>query len=163
MNENKKEHHLHIVLTTQQYTGKVGAVRQHIKITITQLRRPLGSLFLKGRHADKAHGLVILLCDIDDFPGVQSHAGVTGNLKFCHSTLTQFHNTLSQFQFHSAALGIFFIKAPRKPHGMLTYDRTTVLFFHIPTSFYVVYWLTICILTAAIFRVNRNVSYKHTK
>ena len=121
------------------YTGKVGAVRQHIEIAFTQLRRPLGSLFFKRGYANKAHGLVILLCDIDDFPGVQSHAGVTGNLKFCHSTLTQFHNTLSQFQFHSAALGIFFIKAPRKPHGMLAYNRTTVLFFHIPTSFYVVY------------------------
>ena len=107
--------------------------------------------------------LVILLRNIDDFPGVQSHAGVTGNLKFCHSTLTQFHNTLSQFQFHSAALNIFFVKTPRKSHGMLAYDRATVLFFHIPTSFYVVYWLTICILTVAIFHVNRNISYKHTK
>ena len=94
---------------------------------------------------------------------IQDYAGVTGDLKFRHSTLTQFHDTLSQFQLHSAALGIFLVKAPRKSHGMLAYDRTTVLFFHIPTSFYVVYWLTICILTAAIFRVNRNVSYKHTK
>lgn len=91
------------------------------------------------------------------------YAGVTGDLKFRHSTLTQFHDTLSQFQLHSAALGIFLVKAPRKSHGMLTYDRTTILFFHIPTSFYVVYWLTICILTVAIFRVNENVSYKHTK
>ena len=60
-------------------------------------------------------------------PGVQPHTGVTGNLKFHHSALTQFHNTLSQFQFHSAALGIFLVKAPRKSHGMLTYNRTTIV------------------------------------
>ncbi len=107
--------------------------------------------------------LVILLRNIDDLPSVQAHTGIAGNLKFCHSALAQFHNALSQFQLHLAALSIFFVKAPRKPHGMLTYNRTTILFFHIPTSFYVVYWLTIRILTAAIFRVNRNVSYKHTK
>ena len=45
------------------HTGKVGAVRQHIEIAFTQLRRPLGSLFFKRGYANKAHGLVILLCD----------------------------------------------------------------------------------------------------
>ena len=42
------------------YTGKVGAVRQHIEIAFTQLRRPLGSLFLKRGYANKAHILLNL-------------------------------------------------------------------------------------------------------
>ena len=42
------------------YTGKVGAVRQHIEIAFTQLRRPLGSLFFKRGYANKAHILLNL-------------------------------------------------------------------------------------------------------
>ena len=93
----------------------------------------------------------------------QHHAGVAGHLKLRDTALAQFHDPLRHLQLHAAAAIVLLVKAPRKPQGMLTDHRTANIFFIIPPPLIVVYWLTISILTAAIFRVNANVSYKHTK
>ena len=89
----------------------------------------------------------------------QHHAGVAGHPKLRDTALAQFHDPLRHLQLHAAAAIGLLVKAPRKPQGMLT-----AFFFIIPPPLIVVYWLTISILTAAlsaaIFRVNENVSYK---
>ena len=96
---------------------------------------------------------------VDDLSGVQSHTAVTGHKELRHTILAQHHDLLRQFDFQFSAAVIFFVKAPRKPHGILTDDGTAYRFVHRLTRF-VVYQLIFNILSVAIFRVKENVSYK---
>lgn len=139
------------------------ASREHIEVALPKLRRPFGSLLLMGYDADQPKGFILLPQNIDDLCSVQPHAGVAGYPKLRDTALAQFHDPLRHLQLHAAAAIVLLVKAPRKPQGMLTDHRTANIFFIIPPPLIVVYWLTISILTAAIFRVNANVSYKHTK
>ena len=70
---------------------------------------------------------------IDDLGCVQTYAAVAGGQKLSHTALAQRHDLLRQFRLHFRTKLIFFIKTPREPHGVLSYDRTADWLVHIPT------------------------------
>ena len=139
------------------------ASREHIEVALPKLRRPFGSLLLMGYDADQPKGLsfsrriLMISAAYSPTPGSQA----TRN-----SVTPRWRSSMIR-----CAISSFMRRQPSssssKPHGNrrgccpITAQRT--FFFIIPPPLIVVYWLTISILTAAIFRVNENVSYKHTK
>lgn len=63
---------------------------------------------------------------IDDLGCVQTYAAVAGGQELCHTALAQRHDLLRQLHFQFLAAVIFLVKPPRKAHGVLSHDCTTV-------------------------------------
>ena len=92
----------------------MGAVLQHGKIALPQIRRPFGGLFFVGRIAQQHQVAVGHPQAVADLGGVQSYAAVAGDKKLRHSLLAQHHDLLRQFHFHFGTGRVFFIEAPRE-------------------------------------------------
>lgn len=87
---------------------------QRIEVSVTQLRRPLGRLFLIGDIASKSKPVVRLPQVVDYFSRIQSCSAVHTDMKLHHALALQTCDSIQERQFQRHAVFIFLIPAPRE-------------------------------------------------